>query len=170
LLQKALDGCLDLAELRLSDRGSGDQHHIPPWGKCGATEPHDLSQPAADPIPQHGAADPLADRETKATGPQIIGQDAQHYQAMRPTFPLAADLIEAIAPAQPVIPFQGLPGPLTIGNRGSQTLASAQAAPLDHLAPITGAHALTKTVHAQPPAHLGLISSFGHGKDRTPFF
>ncbi len=83
---------------------------------------------------------------------------------------MTPDLIKTIPSTQPVMPLQGLPSPLTIGNCGSQTLAAAQAATLDHLTTIAGAHALTKAVNAQPPAHFWLISSLWHRKDRTPFF
>ena len=66
---------------------------------------------------------------------------------MGPTLALAEGLVELTAPAQPVIPFQRLPSPLSIGNRWGQALAAAQAAPLDDVAPIAGAHALTETVN-----------------------
>jgi hypothetical protein len=89
---------------------------------------------------------------------------------MSPTFAMAPDLVESLSPAQPIIALQGLPSPLTIRNRGSQALASAQAATLEHLATIAGGHTLTKAMHAQALAHFGLICSLGHRKDRTPFF
>jgi len=60
LLKESLDGCLDLTELGLSDRGSGDQHHIPPRSNGRETEPHDLSQAAAYTVANHGPANPLA--------------------------------------------------------------------------------------------------------------
>lgn len=164
------DRVLQLAEFRLGDRWSGDQHHIPPWGNCGEAKTHDLAQPAAHPIPHHRAAYPPADREAEAAAGQIVGQDAHHEQAMSPAFAMTADLVETVAAGQPMLPFQGLPGPLSIGHRGGQALAALHAAPLDHIATIPGAHALAKAMHAQPSAHLGLESSLGHRKVRVPFF
>jgi len=147
LLKQPLDRCLDLTEFGLSDRGSGDQHHVPPRSDGRQTKPHDLSQPAAYTVTNHGPANPLADRKAKAARLQGIGRNAQHNQAMSPTLALAAGLVELTAPAQPVIPFQGLPSPLSIGNRWGQALTAAQATSLDNVTPIAGAHALTKTMN-----------------------
>lgn len=135
-----------------------------------ASQSHNLLQPAPYTVTNHGAADPLADREPKATKPQRIGRNAQHNQTMGPALSLAAGSVELTAPAQPINPFQGLPGPLSIGNRGSQTLTAAQTPPFDDVAPVAGAHALTEAVNTKPPAYFRLKSSFWHRKDRTPFF
>lgn len=89
---------------------------------------------------------------------------------MGPAFPMAADLLEPVAAAQAMLPLQGLPRPFAIRYRRGQALAALQAAPLDDIATIPGAHALTKTVYAQSPAHLGLESPLSHGKLHTPFF
>ncbi len=61
LCDNFFDRVLQLAELRLGDRWSGNQHHIPPWGNRGEAKAHDLAQPAAHLIPHHRAAHPPAD-------------------------------------------------------------------------------------------------------------
>jgi hypothetical protein len=170
LEEETLDRSLDLAEFRLSGWWSGDQHHVPPWGDCGDAQTNDLAQPAAHLVSRHGIAYSFADREAEATAWQLVRRDTQHEQAMGPALPVAADFLEAITAAQPILPLQGLPSPLSIGNRWGEALAPLQATPLDDVATIPGAHTLTKTVNTQPPAHLGLESPFGHRKDRTPFF
>lgn len=66
LHQKSFNRGLNLAKLRLGDRWSGNQHHIPPWGNCGEAEAHALSQPPAHAIAHDGDAYSLAHREAKS--------------------------------------------------------------------------------------------------------
>ena len=43
-----------------------------------------------------------------------------------------------------------------------QAIATTQAAALEHIAPVSGRHALAKSMYAHTAANLGLIRSFWH--------
>jgi hypothetical protein len=144
------------------DGRPGYQNDIPSWCNVLPTQPYYLAQSALDAVADDCFAHSPADGNPKPAGGLIVAQRTKNKEAVGPADAFTTYLLETLALAQPEFSFQRLPRPLPMRQARRQLPAPALTAPLQHILAVLGAHALTKTVHAQATPRLRLISSLGH--------
>jgi hypothetical protein len=162
LSQQSLHRALDFVIAGSCDGRPGYQDDVPSRCYTLASQPHNLTQSALDPVADDGLAHPPADRKSKPADGLIVGQRTEYKEAIGPADAFTTHLLETPALAQPEIPLQRLPRPLSMRQTRGQLPAAALATPLEHVLTVLGAHALTKAMNAQATARLRLIRSLGH--------